>query len=165
MPSGLPVNHWCGVFGKTPATGDFVSRGLPLAVRRALDQWVSVNLAGRRGAWPVGGLRGLLWLDDKLVLFLAVSSTDSVGRRYPLVSATCAEGLSFEVAEAWCDQLYPLLSDAANGAGDLDDVKTELENFSDMRRDAEDGEPALWRAGGLPFENSPEDLDELFSSG
>ena len=159
------MNHWCGVFGKTPATGDFVSRGLPLAVRRALDQWVSDNLAGRNGPWPVGGIRGLLLLDDTLALFLAVSSTDSVGRRFPLVSATCAEGLSFEVAEAWCDRIYPLLSDAASGAGDLGNVTAELEKLSELPRDAEDGEPALWRAGGLPFESTPEDLNELFSSG
>ena len=159
------MNLWSGVFGKTPATGDFVSRGLPLAVRRALDQWVSENLAGRNGPWPLGGIRGLLLLDDTPALFLAVSSRDSVGRRYPLVSATCAEGLSFEVAEAWCDRLCPLLSGAANGAGDLEGVKTELENLSNMPRDAEDGEPAIWLAGGPPFESTPDALDELFSSG
>ncbi len=165
MSSGLPLNHWSGVFGKTPATGDFVSRGLPQAVRRALDQWVTANLAGRTEPWPSGGIRGLLLLNETLALFLAVSSKDSVGRRYPLVSATCAQGLSFEVAEAWCDRLCPWLSDAANGAGDLKGVKTELENLSDIPRNAEDGEPAIWLAGGPPFENTPETLDELFSSG
>ena len=88
MPPGIPVTGWCGVFGKMPLTGDFVARGLPIAIRRKLDIWVSHHLSGRDGTWPEGGIRGLLNLDGELTLFLAVPSRDSVGRRFPLVAAT-----------------------------------------------------------------------------
>lgn len=95
-----------GCFGKLPATGDFVARGLSPRARAWLDGWLSAHLAHRlpegtalcfRLETPPGPLAGVV-----------VASRDSVGRRFPLAlaaEATPAPGAPWfadlrEVAEA-----------------------------------------------------------------
>jgi type VI secretion system protein ImpM len=98
--SRRPVGRW--LFGKLPSLGDFVSRGLDLAQRDAIDQWLTHEMASAKEyysldfeerydtapAWnfvdcdPEG-----LWSGGALC-----ASTDRAGRRYPLMLAAPAEG-------------------------------------------------------------------------
>ena len=103
---GMPRPPGAWLFGKIPAHGDFVSRGLAPAVHEALDLWLSAELARARarfadfdhryqtaapwffidrdpsGAWSGGAL---------------CPSVDKVGRRFPiLVAAPAADGSTAE---------------------------------------------------------------------
>lgn len=154
-----------GLFGKLPETGDFIARGLAPALRRALDRWVTAHLAARRDGWPRGGARGLLELEDGLVLFVAVASRDSVGRRYPLLAVTEGNGLSLEDAETWCDAVAQALEIAAAGSAGVDQTMAALDAAEPEARDGPDGAAALWVAGGAPMTCDAATLDEIFSSG
>ena len=94
----LPSTPW--LFGKLPAHGDFLGRGLPGDLRERLDNWLSTELAGARtrfadefesryfsappwhfvdrdpaGQWTGGAL---------------CPSVDAVGRKFPILLATPA---------------------------------------------------------------------------
>ena len=96
--SRRPLTRW--LFGKLPARGDFLSRGLDFAMRDAIDQWLSADIAAARarfgaafdtrwqaappwcfvdaddlGQWSGGGL---------------CASVDAAGRAFPLVIAVPA---------------------------------------------------------------------------
>lgn len=43
------MNRW--LFGKLPALGDFVSRGLDMDARDRLDAWLSAEMEGARARW------------------------------------------------------------------------------------------------------------------
>lgn len=110
MPDGA-VTGW--LFGKLPAHGDFVARGLDVATRDRLDHWLSGEMARGRAAWgdafdhryesaPVwhfvdeSGVTG--WTGGILC-----ASTDRVGRQFPLVFAVpAADSASAVAASAGC---------------------------------------------------------------
>lgn len=154
-----------GLFGKTPETGDFISRGLAPGLRRALDGWVTAHLAERRENWPEGGVRGLLDLEGALVLFVAVASRDSVGRRYPLLAVTGGEGLSLEDAEAWCGAAHYLMMRAAEGESSIWETLDALRAMEPRQREGPMGVEAIWVAGGDPWPADAETLNDIFSSG
>ena len=153
-----------GLFGKLPETGDFVSRGLDTTVRRALDRWVTRNLATRLNGWPKGGLRGLLEIEGGLVLMLAVPSTDKPGRRFPLVAVTDGAGLTLEIADTWCDAALGEVERAAAGVAGLDPVLNWLGKIEPRHRDGPDGAAALWVSGEPPMPCDTETIAALFSS-
>jgi type VI secretion system protein ImpM len=86
-----------GVFGKLPAHGDFVSRGLPHDVVERLHALLLETLAaGRRGygdAWLGAYLTAPIWhftatggcLGRGAMLGLLMPSVDAVGRHFPVV--------------------------------------------------------------------------------
>ena len=154
-----------GLFGKTPETGDFISRGLSPACRRGLDRWVTSNLAEHREGWPAGGLRGLLEIEAELVLIVAVASRDSVGRRYPLLAVTAGQGVSLEVAETWCGAAADILDQMVGGDARIDDALTRLSAIEPEIRDGPPGSPALWVAGEAPCPCDADSIRALFSSG
>ena len=47
--SSQPLNRW--LFGKLPALGDFVSRGLDMSARDRLDGWLSAEMQDGRTRW------------------------------------------------------------------------------------------------------------------
>lgn len=154
-----------GLFGKTPETGDFIARSLPVGVRKALDGWVTTHLAHRRDGWPSGGLRGMLELGESLVLMLALPSSDRVGRKFPLVAVTDGAGLSLEDAEAWCDAALECLGDAAKGEVSIDETLRQLHRIEPNVRTGPSGDAALWIAGQGPFACDAQTVDALFNSG
>lgn len=97
MPDGALTR--C-LFGKLPAHGDFVSRGMDAGMREQLDRWLTVEMEQARAAWdgeferrydvaPVwhfvdeadnGGWSG----------GILCASADRVGRRFPLIFAASA---------------------------------------------------------------------------
>jgi len=110
--SGPPLT--AGLFGKLPATGDFVARGLAPDVLAWLDPWISRYLAPRfavsttplvfRFAYPPGPLAGL-----------ATASRDRAGRAFPLVLAVPA---SPEPGDPWFARLLLLATEAPGLAAD-----------------------------------------------
>jgi len=97
--SARPEGAW--LFGKIPAHGDFIARGLAPQMQEALDLWLSAELARARatfadfdtryqtaGPWyfvdrdPTGA-----WSGGALC-----PSVDKVGRRFPILVAAPAEG-------------------------------------------------------------------------
>ena len=97
MPDDAVTGPAAMLFGKMPAHGDFVSRGLQAAERDALDLWFSSELAAARDAmgddfdaaydvappWLYAGPA-----DPKCVTWWALAmapSIDAAGRRFPLL--------------------------------------------------------------------------------
>lgn len=101
-----------GFFGKLPATGDFVWRGLPDAFRKAWDTWLTRHIAplqrdGR--VFPPAGLRFRLPSGGHLAGGVILPSEDSAGRLFPLSLVLIADGdLSPGQIDLWCDAALAL---------------------------------------------------------
>ena len=103
------------VFGKMPAHGDFVSRGLTPEQSERWDSWIAGEILTQRTALgdafedrfdhaPVWRF-AVPYGDERLVGAMAPSA-DSVGRRFVLVAGRTAETLQPALAEACEDLLY-----------------------------------------------------------
>lgn len=97
-----------GLFGKLPATGDFVARGLPDSFRRIWDDWVTRHLAVRLRAgvhWPEEGLRFRLTSGGRVAAGVVLASRDSAGRAFPLSLVLIGDMLPGPPGlDGWCDQ-------------------------------------------------------------
>ena len=92
-----PAGAW--LFGKIPAHGDFISRGLDHATHELLDDWLSVEVAHARARFADFDTRYVqappwyfvdvdsagAWSGGALCL-----SVDKVGRRFPILVAASA---------------------------------------------------------------------------
>lgn len=101
-----------GFFGKLPATGDFVWRGLPDTFRKPWDAWLTRHVAPlqRKGTtFPQGGLRFRLPSGGHLAAGVIVPSEDSAGRLFPLSLLLIAErDLTPAEIDPWCDAALAL---------------------------------------------------------
>lgn len=96
--SRRPVRTW--LFGKLPAHGDFVARGLDAALRDALDQWLAAGLARAQDKWGEQfeeryfGAPPWTFVDrdpDGMLSGGAMClSVDAVGRKFPFLLAVPA---------------------------------------------------------------------------
>jgi type VI secretion system protein ImpM len=122
------------LFGKLPAHGDFVSRGLDLSARDALDAWLSAEIAAAREAfgdafaerfdvapgWCFAFPGAAGWTAGALA-----PSVDMVGRRFPLIVArgvadadaaggmalACGDAIHAALTEGWdADRLHVALA-------------------------------------------------------
>ncbi len=100
------------IFGKLPATGDFVWRGLPEAFRKHWDFWLTRHIAHlqRHGqSFPPGGLRFRLPSGGRLAAGVIVPSRDKAGRHFPLSLLLLADGdLTPLQIDPWCDTALAL---------------------------------------------------------
>jgi type VI secretion system protein ImpM len=95
----------CGLFGKLPAHGDFIRRGLPGAFLDPWDAWLSAAmLAMEAETLTAGDDWPLVWASAPALRFhlppgacgplaaagVLLPSMDSVGRRFPLTLAAVA---------------------------------------------------------------------------
>ncbi|MDP3195629.1 type VI secretion system-associated protein TagF [Tabrizicola sp.] len=101
-----------GIFGKLPATGDFVWRGLPEAFRKHWDFWLTRHIAHlqRHGhSFPSGGLRFRLPSGGRLAAGVILPSRDKAGRHFPLSLLLLADGdLAPAQIDPWCDAALAL---------------------------------------------------------
>ena len=127
----------CGFFGKVPARGDFVGRGLDDAFRTGFDTWLQRSIATSKrqlgAAWLPAYLNTPIW---RFVLGpglcgkhpsagVMIPSVDRVGRYFPLVLAAqlpgCGSpGTLFHGARAWFDAAEHLILTALDDDFDFD---------------------------------------------
>lgn len=166
----LSDGGYAGFFGKLPATGDFVGRGLPAGFRARWDRWVTRHLAGLEG-WPEGGLRFRLLSGGRSATGLVLPSRDAVGRRFPLTGVVVLPTAPPPAeADAWCGAALPLLEAAGVGTSGADALWEGLEAIP--RPPGTDPAPApllLWTAAVPPIAADPADpadaIAALLSSG
>lgn len=98
------------LFGKLPTHGDFVARGLPAADRECWDAWLSASLAtaqvqlGETFAERYDAAQPWRFARDGWAGALA-PSTDTTGRRFPLLLAVEAGSEAAASAAADCETL------------------------------------------------------------
>ena len=118
--SSRPPGAW--LFGKLPAHGDFIGRGLSPEMREQLDLWLSAELARARTRFADFDERYRLappwsfrdcdpagnWSGGALCL-----SVDAVGRRFPILVAVPAPGPveAWGVADAALDLVFGALGE------------------------------------------------------
>jgi type VI secretion system protein ImpM len=120
------------VFGKLPAHGDFVARGLSVEAREAWDAWLAQEMADAKAAhgatFAERFVAAPVWrfVGTEAVGALAPSA-DSVGRHFPIVAgvaagaaAVCEDRLYDALVEGWtADQLHLALTTTEGPAGDV----------------------------------------------
>lgn len=125
LRSERPPGPW--IFGKLPAHGDFIARGLTPRLRKALDDWLSTGLAGARARFADFNERYRLappwhfvdcdpagrWSGGALC-----PSVDAVGRRFPVLLAIPASdpGQAEGVARAALDTVFAALAEGWEAA-------------------------------------------------
>ena len=116
MPKPVLNKDSVGFFGKLPATGDFVARGLPQGLRPFLDQWLTRNFAHRARTpddWPTDGYRAIVKWGEKWLVLLILPSHDKARREFPLsVCRTTHCAPDRTSADIWCDIVFDLARDA-----------------------------------------------------
>lgn len=98
------------VFGKLPAHGDFVSRGVPGPVREQLDEWLSAWLTQARAehgaAFEEVYESAAPWLfEGPGASAVLLPSMDAVGRHYPLLAVTAPDLAMQDIYDAAVDAL------------------------------------------------------------
>lgn len=145
MPAG-PLSGYAGFFGKLPAAGDFVARGLPEGFVRPWDRWLTRHVAPL--PLPVGGLRFSLVSGGRCVAGVLLPSQDRHGRRYPLSLVSVLQGQPDpEEVDRWSDAALALARD------DPDALAEALDDLPPMAAAAPaDGPFRVWRRGGAAAE-------------
>lgn len=149
-----------GFFGKLPATGDFVWRGLPDAFRKHWDAWLTRHVAPlqRDGlAFPPGGLRFRLPSGCRLAAGVILPSEDQAGRRFPLSLLLIADAdMAADQIDTWCDAALALDRETCPP----DQLWAALDALSPppMAGPAT-GPMQLWTKGRLPVTVQPEAPD------
>jgi type VI secretion system protein ImpM len=169
-----------GLFGKLPAIGDFVGRGLGHARRQALDIWLAqglLELQARSPQWLDAYLVTPVWqwvmpagrLCDEATAGVLMPSVDRVGRYFPLIAlrsyqpgedharlgvelAALARALPAALHEGLePDVLVARLTDAARAPGAESFPAPAYEQM--LARFAHDGALSLWWS--LPGPTAP----------
>ncbi|UVK44057.1 type VI secretion system-associated protein TagF [Mesorhizobium sp. AR07] len=122
-----------GFFGKIPATGDFVSRGLAAEFTRRWDDWLARHLAPWEiaNAWPghlaIRFLIGPGMLGPAAGIF--VPSMDRAGRQFPLAISVplpfVATSFAYSAA-GWFEQVINAAFAARGGQLNADELAAEL---------------------------------------
>ena len=130
----MPSEHMIpGLFGKIPATGDFVTRRLQRDFVRFWDRLAARHLAPllKAGLWPADrGLRFLATVEGRGPLAgVAVPSSDRVGRLFPLTAAaSCPHAGPDTISDAadWFDRVEGVLATARDLGTDADGLAEAL---------------------------------------
>jgi type VI secretion system protein ImpM len=132
-----------GFFGKVPARGDFVRRGLPASFIAPWDRWLQEGIAGSRdilgAAWLDIYLTSPVWrfaLSAELAGDLAaagvlIPSVDGVGRYFPFTLACVLDGgpapLQVRSESGWFERAEALALAVLEEGGSLEQVIEGLE--------------------------------------
>ena len=147
------------LFGKMPAHGDFIARGLAAEERDALDLYLSAELAAARETlgdsfeerFDSAPPWRFAWAGETWTAGAVASSVDSVGRRFPLlVGRTEVEpGAVAAMAEA-CEQA---IYDAFDQSWTADDLAAAVDALESAESDGRPAE-SWWTFGGEGFDES-----------
>ena len=136
------------LFGKLPAHGDFISRGLSTATRKSLDQWVTRHIGQR--TLPVDGVRGRVTLAKQTILIVIQQSRDKHGRVFPIVALTRDGGQSLDTVMHWCDLAADELYAAITGKLQADTLLPRLPNLASEPGDRHDKGDIIWQKDKAP---------------
>lgn len=142
-----------GIFGKLPAHGDFIARGLASGVRPVLDRFLTMRLARYAATpdlWPAGGLRATLSGPAGEALLLCIlPSCDAARREFPLACCVLLNAAPLDEADRWADAVYPVLQ-TANAA---DDIPPAIANIPPPQSGSTSiMVPAIWGSNASPSE-------------
>jgi type VI secretion system protein ImpM len=149
-----------GLFGKLPAHGDFVRRGLPSSFCDAWDAWLARGMAAARGSlgenwegvwdaspvWRFALPAGACGPDP--VAGVMAPSQDSVGRRFPLTVAAVLPGaIAGFWPPGWFAEMEGMALEALELGMTADRLVAALPTPFDDPDLAEPPEPGWWTAG------------------
>lgn len=124
------------LFGKLPAHGDFVARGLSDTQVGRLDDYLTASLSDAATLDDFDALyavapawRFVIALDDRMFCGVLAPSVDKVGRQFPILVGVKAAGEQIGVLIDACEA--HLYSAFAEGQA-ADEVFATLEGFPDM---------------------------------
>lgn len=143
------------VFGKLPAHGDFIARGLDAAARDGLDTWLAGSLAQARAR--LGEEFDPLWeqappwrfgqvIEGAGTAGAIAPSVDAVGRRFPLL--VLRREIAADAVEAAAQQCEDLLFEALGGGWSADDLAAAVAALGPPPGDREWTGGALWWTEG-----------------
>ncbi|WP_299911708.1 type VI secretion system-associated protein TagF [uncultured Paracoccus sp.] len=144
-----------GFFGKLPARGDFVTRGLPPGTRPLVDRWLTrmlAPLARQPENWPPQGFRALLGHGEEALALLILPSRDTSGREFPLAAVSPTAGAGQAEIDHWADQALPALARACRGDLDADDLAAALDPLVVAAGQTALTPPLIWAVGQPPTE-------------
>ncbi len=159
-----------GFFGKLPATGDFVTRGLPATFVGTWDRWISRHLVHRFSQGSIEEhpvLRFLLGSEAfGPMTGVVMASADRAGRRFPLTIAAAPPVAASDIgtsAAEWFDALAAAGTLARQGELDGDGLAARLTSLPFPAIEATDGlvrRMVFWVQRSEPIEVNP-DVPEL----
>ena len=130
-----------GWYGKTPATGDFISRRLAKSTVDRLDAWLQAGMTALRDAaprsWEVSYASAPIWnallpaslLTPEASLVVVAPSFDRVGRRFPLCLVTAIDDRTLRRITSlpgYCADVSRLVDDWLHAQVDADEVDRRL---------------------------------------
>jgi type VI secretion system protein ImpM len=149
-----------GVFGKLPAHGDFVRRGLPRAFLTPGDAWLSAGVEAARAhlgeGWGPAWEAAPAWrfrlapgtCGPQAVAGVLLPSRDQVGRRFPLTLAAVGPAAAVLPAAEWYAALEAAAAAARAGELDADRLEASLPPLPCDDPDATlDRRSLFWREG------------------
>lgn len=119
--SRRPLGNW--LFGKLPALGDFISRGIDFTFRDSLDLWLSAELEAARARFGAEFEQRYLaapaWcfvdcdLQGQWCGGAMCASLDAAGRKFPVIAGVAANdaGEAARLAGGCLDLLYAALAE------------------------------------------------------
>jgi type VI secretion system ImpM family protein len=148
------------IFGKLPAHGDFIARGMTMEERDAIDRWLAQSLAEAQAALGEGFAErydrappwrciipdsaGEAWEAGALA-----PSIDSAGRRFPIYLGVV--GIAPENAEDASAACEALLYDAFEGGWDVDALADAAAATVPVSGPDHAGGARWWTLGGEDF--------------
>ncbi|WP_174300571.1 type VI secretion system-associated protein TagF [Caulobacter sp. S45] len=119
----------CGLFGKTPAAGDFLRLNLPAGTASVLDAWIEAglaHLAAQATDWAHGFADAPAWrfvttageAGPSPLAGVVAPSRDRVGRSFPCMALAPLDGLEPQAAVActpWFDRAEAAVAVARDG--------------------------------------------------
>ncbi len=129
MPDLLPLT---GLYGKVPAHGDFVRRGLPSSFVTPWDDWLQAAMSRARAAlgprWEEAWDAAPAWrfalpagaCGPDAVAGVMLPSVDTVGRRFPITLAALLPMAAAAPEDAWFDALEGAALAGRAGHADAD---------------------------------------------
>lgn len=135
MPDALPLT---GLYGKVPAHGDFVRRGLPSSFVGPWDAWLQSGIARAResmgASWESAWDSAPAWrfalpagaCGPDAVAGVMLPSEDQVGRRFPVTLAALLPAGAAPPSAAWFDVLEAAAWAGRRGQADADALAATL---------------------------------------
>lgn len=140
-------NNACGIYGKLPAHGDFISRNLPSAFLNHWDEWLQGFIASSQEQltddWLNIYLTGPLWrfvlsrgcVDGNAWCGVMMPSVDSVGRYFPfcVVNKLTADCNLVDIISSqanWFTQIEEIALEALQNEYDADTLMEKLNEHS-----------------------------------